>query len=318
MDSEKKYRYLFGPLPSRRFGRSLGVDLVPFKTCPLNCRFCQLGAAPTTLQRREYAPVREILGELDDWLRSGGEADFVSLGGSGEPTLHNRFGKILRWVREHSAIRTLLISNGVLFFLPDVRRQAASADVVKVSLHAWDSASFEAITRPDPAIRFEAVIDGLERFRDVYPGELRLEVFVVPGINDSENAIGRIAERAKRVRPDAVDLNTAVRPPADPAVRPASRETLERLAGFFDPPANVPSGGGAGPGAARPLGDDALVDLLARHPGDEIMLAEFFGRTVEELVTRLRRLARDGRVRRDEASGCWQAMAPKRAEARGR
>ena len=213
------YRHLFGPVPSRRFGRSLGVDLVRPKTCSLNCIFCQLGpTATTTTQRCADIAVGEILAELDAWMRAGGQTDFVTLGGSGEPTLHPRFGEILHWIRDNLPFRSLLLSNGTLFPLEDVRRDAAQADVVKVSLHAWDQASFERIARPHASLRFDAILESYVRFRSIFRGRLHVEVFVLPGVNDRPEQMARIAALAQRFQPDVIDLNTLDRPSADASV----------------------------------------------------------------------------------------------------
>ena len=263
------YRHLFGPVHSRRFGRSLGVDLVCPKTCSLNCLFCQLGPTPaTTTERRADVPVNEIVAELNAWLRAGGQTDFVTLGGSGEPTLHPRFGDVLRWVRDNMPFRSLLLSNGTLFSLEEVRRDAALADVVKVSLHAWDQASFERIARPHASLRLDAILEGYRRFRSLFRGRLHLEVFVVPGINDQPEQMARIARLAIPFRPDAIQLNTLDRPPADSLVQTVPSVTLAKLAPLFSPVAEIPAC--HPPGVSTVSADlpdaDALAALVRRHP----------------------------------------------------
>ena len=263
------YRHLFGPVHSRRFGRSLGVDLVRPKTCSLNCLFCQLGPTPaTTTERRADVPVNEIVAELNTWLRAGGQTDFVTLGGSGEPTLHPRFGEVLRWVRDNMPFRSLLLSNGTLFSLEEVRRDAALADVVKVSLHAWDQASFERIARPHASLRLDAILEGYRRFRSLFRGRLHLEVFVVPGINDQPEQMARIARLTIPFRPDVIQLNTLDRPPADSLVQTISSETLAQLAPLFSPVAEIPACHPSGVStASADLPDtDSLVALIRRHP----------------------------------------------------
>src|SRR5450830_1593621 len=164
------FKYLFGPVPSRRFGLSLGVDLLPRKTCTLDCIFCEVG--PTThrtLVRKEYVPTEEVLKELAAWFALNLKADFITVTGSGEPTLHTRFGDVLsairaqERVRSHGRVRSALLTNSTLFHLPEVRSCAALAEVVKVSLSAWDQASFEAITRPHADLSFDRLVDGLRK-----------------------------------------------------------------------------------------------------------------------------------------------------------
>ena len=150
------YKYLFGPVPSRRLGRSLGVDLTPHKTCSLDCVFCQLGrTTEKTIARQEYVPTDKVLAELAEWLDRDGQADYITLSGSGEPTLHSGFGKVLEFIRSKSVIPAVLLTNGTMLQLPEVREAAACANVVKISLSAWNQASYEWVNRPHNQLRFE-------------------------------------------------------------------------------------------------------------------------------------------------------------------
>jgi wyosine [tRNA(Phe)-imidazoG37] synthetase (radical SAM superfamily) len=304
------YRHLFGPVHSRRFGRSLGVDLVRPKTCSLNCVFCQLGPTPkTTAHRCADVAVEEIFAELDAWVRAGGQADFVTLGGSGEPTLHPRFGEVLCWIRDNLPFRSLLLSNGTLFGFEEVRRDAAQADVVKVSLHAWDQASFERIVRPHASLRFDDIIEGYRRFRSIFRGRLHVEVFVVPGVNDRPEQMARIARLLLGIRPDVVDLNTVDRPPADDGVQVCPPETLATLAALFTPQAHVPQA--LPPGKQPPFVDtpdaDAIFALVRRHPASVEQLCRQSGRSAEAILGTLKSLAAQGRIRLVKRDGVWFA-----------
>ncbi len=272
------YRYLFGPVPSRRLGISLGVDLVPAKTCSFDCIFCQVGRTVTLVtERKEYVPVSEVKDEIRDWINRGGKADFITLAGSGEPTLNSGFGSVIDAIHDLSHVRTALLSNGSLFHLPEVRSAASKADLVKVSLGAWDRFSFEKLNKPHSDIKFASVLEGLRLFGKDYDGELWLEVFVVAGINDSQDSIRRIAGLARDVRPDHIHLNTVVRPPADSSAMPVSPELLERLAALFSPVAEVIPGSSAG--KAQPIsgGEKNVAGLLARHPCTIKDVAVLFG-----------------------------------------
>jgi wyosine [tRNA(Phe)-imidazoG37] synthetase (radical SAM superfamily) len=284
------YRHLFGPVPSRRYGRSLGVDLSVPKTCTLNCRFCQLGpTAQTTVSRTASPPIGEVLAELRLWLSSGQTADFITASGSGEPTLHTRFGDLLRFVRAETSSRSLLLSNGTLFFLPEVRHDAALADVVKVSLHAWDQTSFERAVRPHPSLRFEAILDGYRLFRQAFSGRLDLEVFIIPGLNDTPEQAQRIADLAQTFLPDSITLNTAVRPPADGTVTASPPKHLHELAALFGPAAQE---SGAEPATAPvELTEEALVALVSRHPVSLPALATTYRKTEPEMRAMLNALA---------------------------
>ena len=296
------FHHLFGPVPSRRYGRSLGVDLAAPKTCTLNCRFCQLGPTPqTTVTRSDQPPIEEVLAELRAWLASGQAADFITASGSGEPTLHTRFGDLFRFVRSETPCRSLLLSNGSLFDVPEVRRDAALADVVKVSLHAWDQASFERVARPHPSLRFDAIIDGYRAFRQQFAGRLDLEVFIVPGVNDAPEQARRIADLAQSFSPDTVTLNTAVRPPADSGVTACPPEQTHSLAALFGPAAQE---GGAEPATASvELTEAALVALVSRHPVSLRALAATFRKTEPAMRALLEPLAQRRSLRLFESQG---------------
>ena len=259
-------RYLFGPVPSRRYGRSLGVDLSTPKTCTLNCRFCQLGDAPhTTVTRTDAPPIADVLAELRQWLAANPAAplDFITASGSGEPTLHLHFGDLFRFTHAETPHRALLLSNGTLFTDPGIRRDAALADIVKVSLNAWDQESFEQTVRPHPTLRLDAILDGYRAFRDEYAGRIDLEVFIMPGVNDTPGQASRIAALAHTFRPDSISLNTAVRPTADPRVTACPPERLAELQAIFGATA-TPSG----PQTAIPdtLSPAEKIALAQRHP----------------------------------------------------
>lgn len=296
------FLYLFGPVQSRRYGQSLGVDLAVPKTCTINCRFCQLGPTPAcTLERRDAPPISEVLTELRRWLAQGNTADYITACGSGEPTLHRHFADLLRFVRSETTCRSLLLSNGTLFHLPEVRRDATLADVVKVSLHAWDQASFERIVRPHPSLRFDAILDGYRAFRQQYAGRLDLEVFIIPGLNDSADQAQRIASLAQSFAPDTITLNTAVRPPADAAVAACPPERLQALTALFGPAACE---SGAEPAAATAeLTEQALIALVSRHPVSMHALAATFHRTDAEMRAVLETLAQSQRLRLFDSQG---------------
>lgn len=296
-----EYEHLFGPVPSRRFGRSLGVDLVPMKTCGFSCVFCQLGATEcTTVVRREYVPTQEVLHELRDWLASDETADCITLAGSGEPTLHSAFGDVFDFVRKHSSVETLLLSNGSLFFLQEVRTAAAKADIVKVSVSAWDQESFELVNRPHPDLQFDKVMGGLRKFRAEFDGRLLVEVFILDGANSDRGDMKKIARLVKDIGPDAVHLNTAMRPPADLSARPVAAEALEALADLFEPRAEVIADftGSPTPGGNASLTQDSVLSILRRHPSTSQQLATMFGVEAGVVDEELHELSRANLVKK--------------------
>ena len=241
--AENRRSHVYGPVPSRRLGRSLGVDLVPFKVCSFDCIYCQLGPTTTkTTERREYVPVDEIIEDVRAALAKGGRPDYVTLAGSGEPTLHLYLDEIIRRIKKLSDIPVALLTNGSLFHRDDVRQDAALADVVLPSLDALDARLFERINRPHPDIEFGRLVDGLARFREEHSGRLWLEVFLLKGLNDAEADVERFNEHIRRIRPDRIHLNTAVRPTAEPGALAIAPERLAKLCPLFGPKASVAAG----------------------------------------------------------------------------
>jgi len=305
------FKYLFGPVPSRRFGLSLGVDLVPRKTCTLDCIFCEVG--PTTrrtLSRAEYVPTEAVLQELAAWFALNLKADFITVTGSGEPTLHTRFGEVLSAIRARGRVRSALLTNSTLLHLPEVRAAAALADVVKVSLSAWDQASFEALTRPHADLKFERLVNGLRKFRQDFSGELWMEVFLVPGLNTLRNQVEDIAALARTIRPDRVQLNTAVRPTARPDVLPLAEPQLRALAGCFAPAAEIiarfaPAGDPMreARSESRPAAKTAVLAMLQRRPCTAADVAHAFALSREETATMVGELTAEHAVRAELRNG---------------
>ena len=297
---KQSYKYLFGPVPSRRFGLSLGVDLVPRKTCTLDCVFCEVGRTDRlTVERREYAPVAEIERELEDWRAGGGRADVIAVTGSGEPTLHTGFGNVLDFINRRIGIKSILMTNSTLIYLPEVRRAAALAGAVKATLTAWDENSFRRITRPHGGVSFGRLLEGLREFRGEYAGELWLEVFIVPGVNSAPEDVRRIAELARSVKPDKIQLNTAVRPAADGAVAPVAAGAMAELAALFDPPAEVIasfSGRHNAPGDAEADLAGRVLAMLRRRPCTELDVAASFGISRSAAGTVLKSLSAEGAI----------------------
>ncbi|MDD2241343.1 MAG: radical SAM protein [Kiritimatiellae bacterium] len=291
------YRYIFGPVPSRRFGRSLGVDLTPLKTCSFNCLFCQLGPTPhPTLERRDYVPVAAVQDEILRWRDGGGQADYATLSGSGEPTLHARFGDILQFLKAELPCPCVLLTNGSLLDRPAVRDAACQADVVKLSLSAWDEASFHAVNRPHPDLNFEHMVAGLQAFRRQYTGQIWLEVFLMAGLNDAPEDVARIAVLADSIGPDILHLNTAVRPPADSTVQPVDQAHMNTLAGLFHPRATVIADFSAAPDSPVAVTETNILDMLRRRPCTAKQLAEVFGLHLNEVAKYTGHLVREGRI----------------------
>ncbi len=222
---------MYGPVPSRRLGRSLGVDIVPFKVCTLDCIYCQLGkTTEKTIKRKDYVPIEAVLAELRDRLSEGLQADFITIGGSGEPTLHCRLGELIDGIKKITDIPVAILTSGTLLYRQDVRADCAKADVVLPSLDAGNEQAFQKINRPHKDISIEKLIDGLCAFRDEFTGQIWLEAFLVEGFNTDTEQITEIKDAIERIRPDKIQLNTAVRPTAESGVKRPSAEMLRAIA----------------------------------------------------------------------------------------
>ncbi len=228
-----RYKHLFGPVPSRRLGISLGVDLVPHKTCTLNCIYCECGPTTNwTLQLEEYVPTKVVINELTDYLNTSPELDYVTFSGAGEPTLHSDIGTIVSFVKtNYPQYKLALITNGTLFCFPEVREQVKSVDLVLPSLDTVTDRIFKKINRPVSGLSVKSLIDGLVEFQKIYSGEMWLEIFIVPGINDQVEEITALRNVIKKIAPDKVQLNTMDRPGTVKNLRAATETELQRIAG---------------------------------------------------------------------------------------
>lgn len=264
---QRRYKYVFGPVPSRRLGRSLGVDLVPLKTCPFDCVYCQLGRTSNKTARRDvYVPTEEVLAELAAKLADKPACDYVTISGSGEPTLHRDLGRIILAIKAMTDVPVAVLTNGALLGDPEVRRALAHADLIMPSLDAGDAETFNRINRPCHGVTFESVVEGLKALRREFRGELRLEVFLVADVNASESQAREIKRIIDQVRPDRVDVNTVTRPPADEDARPVDGETLNRICEILGPRARIIAPHALTPGKFTGLCREAVLGMLRRRP----------------------------------------------------
>jgi wyosine [tRNA(Phe)-imidazoG37] synthetase (radical SAM superfamily) len=226
--------HIYGPVPSRRLGRSLGIDLVPFKTCTYDCVYCQLGRTTNkTVERREFAPIAEVLAELEHKLSAGDAPDYISLAGSGEPTLHSDIRRLLAGIKRRTDIPVAVITNGSLLWMDEVQDDLLKADLVLPSLDAGDEDVFERVNRPHPVISFNLMVEGLASFTRRFSGEVWLEVILLAGVTDAAAEVRKIAALARKIAPARIQLNTASRPPAEASVRPVSEEQMIALKALF-------------------------------------------------------------------------------------
>jgi len=302
--NDHRYQHLFGPVPSRRLGRSLGVDLTPFKTCSFDCIFCQLGrTTKKTIERQEYVPVAPVIAELDTWLKTEGTADFITLAGSGEPTLNSGFGRVIEFARNATGIPVALLTNGSLLIDPDVRAQAARANVVKVSLSAWDQFSLDHINRPAPEIEFKRLIEGQRLLRNQFQGELWMEIFLVWGANATPKDIASIAELVKVIAPDKVQLNTAVRPPCEEYAYAVPEDHMRELAQLLGPQTEVIAEYSSDASARIHATETDILDMLERRPCTLDQVCRIFGLHRNEASKYLGKLTRKGQAIQHRKAG---------------
>ena len=258
--------YVFGPVPSRRLGRSLGVDLVPFKTCTYDCIYCQLGRTDCkTVERKEWVPLEEVLAELRAKLST--RPDYITLSGSGEPTLFSRTGELIERIRAMTDVPVGVLTNGSLLWRKEVRRELLGANLVMPSLDAGDESMFHAVNRPHPDISFDRMLQGLIALRGEFHGEYWLEVFLLAGHTSIDAEAAKLARCVERIRPDRIQLNTVARPPAETYAAAVSPERMAELAAMFNPPGEVVADfrgiHGRGEFAA---GREEILEMLRRRP----------------------------------------------------
>ncbi len=278
--------YVYGPVPSRRLGQSLGVDPIPFKTCNFNCVYCQLGrTTPLSNERREFFPPADILAEVEAALENHqpGEIDTITLVGQGEPLLAAAVGQLIGKIKALADIPVAVITNGSLLFRPEVRAEINRADVVIPTLDAADEATFRRINRPWPTLKITKIIDGMVKFRKVFDGQLWIEVMLVKGLNDTEVVLAGIAGALRRINPDQVHLNVPLRPPAESWVAIPDNESLMRATAILGEVAPIitPAEGDFGLPGDMPIAD-AIVEIIRRHPIREANLLKILRRHVEQ------------------------------------
>ena len=293
-------KYVYGPVPSRRLGRSLGIDLVPFKICTYDCIYCQLGLTThKTLKRRVYYPVDEILAELQQVLSAGDTPDYIGIAGSGEPTLHSQIGVLIQEIKQRTAIPVAVLTNGALLWQPAVRKALMPADLVLPSLDAGDPQLFQRINRACSGVTFDRMANGLIQFTDQFPGQVWLEILLLAGLTDTPAALTRIAEWAARIIPARVQLNTVCRPPAERYARPVSIEQMQTLKVFFAGPVEII---GEIPAQQAPSttihtpGDSEIMAMLSRRPCTAEDIAAGLRLHLNEALKKLQQLVASGRV----------------------
>lgn len=296
-----KYKYLFGPVPSRRLGMSLGIDLVPSKVCSMNCIYCESGATNNlTLERKEYINIDKVIEELDQFISENNKLDCITFSGAGEPMLNSRLGELIEYIKtKYPQYRLALITNSTLLHKKELREEIKKIDLILPSLDAVGEKEYLKLTRPKKDLTVKNIIEGLIAFRKEYDTEMWLEIFFSPGINDTDEEVERLADAAKKINPHRVQLNTLDRPGVIKSLKPVSREKLETIAEKFAPLkveviAKVKSK--TTDSAQIKNIEDKIVSTIIRRPVTANDLAQTFGVELETILSAISKLLKENKI----------------------
>jgi wyosine [tRNA(Phe)-imidazoG37] synthetase (radical SAM superfamily) len=295
------YKYLFGPVPSRRLGVSLGVDLVPYKVCSLNCVYCECGCTTNlTLERKEYVLYDDVVKELNHYFNHNPDPDYITFSGSGEPTLNSRIGDVLLFIKTKKPnIPVAVLTNGTLFFQKQLRSELQDADLVLPSLDAGLNSSFQKINMPHHKLSLRKYIQGLQDFRNEYIGKIWLEVFILPGYNDDITNLQQLKKAFERIQPDIIQLNTLDRPGAIEDIHAAGRINLQIISDFWNLDSVEIIASAPERKEIKSYRDDmenAVLGTIQRRPCTSSDLAQILGSHINEVNKYLNILEADDKV----------------------
>ncbi len=267
--SKSSWEHLYGPVPSRRLGRSLGVDLVPYKTCSFDCIYCQLGRTTNkTVERQPYVDPAAILDELGQWLKQDGQADYITFSGLGEPTLNSGLAEMVTAAGEMTDIPIAILTNGSLLWQPEVRAACHAADLLVPSLDAGTPRAFARVNRPESSLDIAQIVEGLCQAQQECAADMWLEVMLVAGYNDSDEELAALHEAIDEIKPESVQINTVVRPPVEQYARAVSGETLQQAEQALGPRAQIiaPLDAQSVMAEDRQRSEQEVMALLQRRP----------------------------------------------------
>lgn len=230
-----EYKYLKGPVFSRRLGKSLGINIISDKSCSFDCVYCEVGSTSNiTTKRKEYSPTGEIITELNDYLQKKPELDYITFSSTGEPTLDLGIGVIIKFLKDKFPdYKIALLSNSSLFWRTDVRKEVLRADLIVPSLDAVSNTIFQKINRPDSVLEINKIIDGLVNLRREFQGNIWLEIFIIHGLNDTEDELNKFAQAIKGIKPDKVQLNSLDRPAPEEWVKKTPDNIMKEIKDYL-------------------------------------------------------------------------------------
>ncbi|MCK4386437.1 MAG: radical SAM protein [candidate division Zixibacteria bacterium] len=309
-------KMLYGPVPSRRLGISLGVDIIPYKICSYDCIYCQLGkTTDQTLERKSYVNITSLLDELKETISLNSDIDYITFSGSGEPTLNKDIGQMIEEVKKFTQIRIAVLTNGSLLWDDKVRKDLSQADLVVPSLDAFTEEIFQKVNRPMKGLGIEKVLNGIKIFCEEFKGKIYLEIMLVKNINDFEEEIKKINQFVKNLRIDKIQLNTVIRPPGDPDAKPLNKEELIGVKTLFEPELKVELIADFKRETSRAYQKDleqGIIELLKRRPTQKEEMAISLGIHPNEIVKYLQILEEKKIIRRSQTkdnSGVYFVIA---------
>lgn len=300
-------RIVYGPVPSRRLGISLGVDIVPFKTCSYNCVYCQLGETiDHSMERKSFVPVETVIGQIKEVVEQNSDIDYITFSGSGEPTLNRDVGEMIKRVKSFTQIPVAVLTNGSLLWDKKVREDLSWADLVVPSVDAVTEEILQKINRPVKGLKASKILEGIKEFCGSYQGKIYLEVMLVEDINDSEEEIKRINRFVRKLSLDKIQLNTVIRPPGDPKAKPLPKERLQEIKAMFDSELPVEIIADFDRMTSKAYHKDleqAIIELLGRRPTKKDDMAVALGVHPNEIVKYLQALEERKRIKRLRTKG---------------
>lgn len=290
-------KHLFGPVPSRRLGRSLGIDVIPYKTCTFDCVYCECGATTNkTCSRGEFFPLSDLLDELEEGL-SGlrSKPDVVTLSGAGEPTLYERAGELIREAKRLSGLPVAVITNGSLLDRPEVREELLESDILLPSLDTAVEETFGLLNRPHRECNLHSIIGGIEAFLEKYKGTVLLEILFLEGFNADEENLVALKKITDRLPLDSIQINTAVRPGTEKGIGPLAPSALQGIAARFGPRAEVITGVRAEASSREDRAiRETIIEMLRRRPCTSLDISTSLGIPVPETAKILEQLVSEG------------------------
>ena len=303
-----KTKRVFGPVLSKRLGNSLGIDVIPHKTCSYNCIYCQLGSEENTItDLTNYYSVDEIIYELKEALLNNKNIDYITFTGSGEPTLYKDLKKLIYEIKQITDIPVCIITNGSLLYKQEMRSNLLLADLIIPSLDAGNEETFKLIDNPNKEIDFDKMVEGLIEFKKVFKGEYWLEIFLLKDINDNENELDDIIKIVKKIKPDRIQLITATRRVANEKAKALSDEELKKIKKYFnlkcDIEIDIPNISENHKGNTRILTEDDIVNFLIRQPDTAYIIAKSFNENERKVKELLDLLIKKNKVREEIVNG---------------